>query len=177
MSNSFMALSVLDTVTSASDAKEKTVMMMHNTQDFVPTIHRQSLKWISTHVYFQKQLPNVKFCKVNCSHACIYVLSVLNLSSSHKEISFDIVYLVINAHITPLHQYFNSTPQEGPQQKKKKLVIQNYVIQCYSFWIKEVSFYQHFKIYITYIVSVSTADTFKTTVHVYPNANYRQLFE
>jgi hypothetical protein len=55
---------------------------MDDIQDFVSNIYKQSLKQRSTESYFKKQLPNVKFWRMNCSWACIYVLSVLNLSSS-----------------------------------------------------------------------------------------------
>jgi hypothetical protein len=86
--DAFTALSVLDTVISASDADERIVKAMDDIQDFVSKIYRQSLKQRSIDSYFKKQLPNVKFRQVNCSRACVYVLSVLNFSSSCDNISF-----------------------------------------------------------------------------------------
>jgi hypothetical protein len=79
------------------------VKAMDDIQDFVSLIYRQSLKQRSIDWYFNKLLPNVKFWQVNCSRACVYVLSVLNLSSSCNKISFDLFYLIISAHITALH--------------------------------------------------------------------------
>jgi hypothetical protein len=56
-----IALSVLDTVISASDADDKIVKVMDDIQDFVFNIYRQSLKQRSIDSYFKKQLPNIKF--------------------------------------------------------------------------------------------------------------------
>jgi hypothetical protein len=59
--DTFTALSVLDTVISASYANEEIVKAMDDVQDFVSKIYRQSLKQRSIDSYFKKQLPNVKF--------------------------------------------------------------------------------------------------------------------
>jgi hypothetical protein len=59
--DAFTALSVLDTVISASDADEKIVKAMDDIQGFVSKIYRQSLKQRSIDSYFKKQLPYVKF--------------------------------------------------------------------------------------------------------------------
>jgi hypothetical protein len=56
-----MAMLVLDTILSASDANEKIVKAMDDIKDFVSKIYRQFLKQRSIDYYFKKQLPNVKF--------------------------------------------------------------------------------------------------------------------
>jgi hypothetical protein len=56
-----MALSVLDTVISASDADENIMKAMGDIQAFVSKIYRQSLKQRSIDSYFKKQLLNIKF--------------------------------------------------------------------------------------------------------------------
>jgi hypothetical protein len=55
--DAFTALSVLDTVISASDADKKIVKTTDDIQDFVSKIYRQSLKQRSIDSYFKKQLP------------------------------------------------------------------------------------------------------------------------
>jgi hypothetical protein len=59
--DTFVALSVLDTGISASDANEKIVKAMDDIQNFVSKIYKQSLKQRSTETYFKTQLPNIKF--------------------------------------------------------------------------------------------------------------------
>jgi hypothetical protein len=59
--DALMALSELEIVISANDADEKIVKTIHDIQDFVSKIYKQSLKQRSIEPHFKKQLPNVKF--------------------------------------------------------------------------------------------------------------------